>query len=316
MIIHIKGEKVKLPDFLIVGAARSATTSLYYYLRKHSQIFMSAIKEPYFFSFMNNPPNYVSPIKLDIVKWKIEDYIELFKGAKDNQVIGEASTSYLYTYPTSIENIKRIYGANYKKLKIIIMLRNPVDRAYSQYLVFKRDNVEYLSFKEATKPDMIKKRLGDNWNIYYDYIGFGMYYDQIRAYVEEFPETRIFLYDDLLKNPENLLKDIYAFLNIGFINISGKERYNQSGIPKNKSIHNLLINSIPFVFKPFKKLLPKNIGTKIKYKMFEMNLKKPDSDDKERGCLSSIFEEDIKKTAQLINRDLSIWLAANNRDRQ
>lgn len=310
MIININGEDVKLPDFLIVGAAKSGTTSLYYYLGKHYQIFMSEIKEPWFFSIVDNPPNYTSLGKPAHIKWKIEDYIELFKNVKGDLLMGEASPIYLYTYQKSIENIKRFYSKIYKKLKIVIILRDPIDRAFSQYVMFKRDNVENLSFKEAIKPDTIEQRLKDNWNVFYDYVGFGMYYNQLKAYIEEFPEVKIFLYDDLVNDQEKLLKDIYDFLNIECINIVDKEIYNKSGIPKNKFLHKLIFQQ-PLYLKPLKYLITKNIRSKIIHKIFELNLEKPRMDNKEKKYLNSIFEEDIKKTARLINRDLSHWLKNN-----
>ena len=121
MLIQTGSKEAKLPDFLIVGAARSATTSLFYYLKNYGEIYMPVRKEPWFFSYADNPPNYSSPGAYDVV-YKLEDYITLFKAARSDQIIGEASPSYLFTYAAAIRNIKDVYGELYKKLKIIIIL--------------------------------------------------------------------------------------------------------------------------------------------------------------------------------------------------
>ncbi len=116
-----------LPDFLILGAMRSGTTSLYHYLKQHPEIFMPSLKEPHFFSYFGKP---VSPLPSYIrsARWNLEDYLTLFESAMNGQLIGEASVSYLYYYRETIENIKRVYRDNYSQLKCIAILRNPVER--------------------------------------------------------------------------------------------------------------------------------------------------------------------------------------------
>ncbi|MCC6713175.1 MAG: hypothetical protein IT344_07420 [Candidatus Dadabacteria bacterium] len=106
MIVQTGSEESRLPDFLIVGAARSATTPLFYYLKNYGEIYMPARKEPWFFSYADNPPDYSSPGAYDVVS-RLEDYAALFKAARPDQIIGEASPSYLFTHDTAIWNIRR-----------------------------------------------------------------------------------------------------------------------------------------------------------------------------------------------------------------
>lgn len=175
MIVQTGSEESRLPDFLIVGAARSATTPLFYYLKNYGEIYMPARKEPWFFSYADNPPDYSSPGAYDVVS-RLEDYAALFKAARPDQIIGEASPSYLFTHDTAIRNIKNVYGGLYENLRIIIILRNPAERAYSHFMLHKRGYKEPLDFEKAIEPGTIAARRRDNWDIFYDYTGCGADY--------------------------------------------------------------------------------------------------------------------------------------------
>src|SRR5205809_7660617 len=120
------------PDFLVVGTARAGTTALHYHLRQHPQIFMPRQKEPCFFCFAENKPNYKNG-KFSFSTYKHNDYLKLFNKAKSFQIKGEISTPYLFLYDKTINNIRK-YHSHPDELKIIIVLRNPIHRAYSQYL--------------------------------------------------------------------------------------------------------------------------------------------------------------------------------------
>ena len=198
MIVNYKGKEAKVPDFMIVGAAKSGTTSLHHYLGQHPEIFMPKVKELFFFSFMDSPPNLSAndPLRGRTVH-RLEDYIEHFKAAKENQIVGESCPSYLYTYKNTIRNVKTVYQEKYIDLKIIIVLRNPAERAWSHFTMKKNYEQEPLdNFKEAVGPELVDRRLKEGWNIGYDYIGFGMYYEQVKAFLEEFPHVKLLLYDD------------------------------------------------------------------------------------------------------------------------
>ena len=110
MQIAIDGIDYSLPDFLIIGAARSGTTSLFYSLRRHPRIFMPDLKEPFYLSFVDEIPDYSDLDFLRERQWTVADYAALFSDAEDDQLLGEASTSYLYLHEKSIENIQRVYG--------------------------------------------------------------------------------------------------------------------------------------------------------------------------------------------------------------
>ena len=319
MRINIDNKEVNLPDFLIVGAAKSGTTSLYYYLKENPRIFMSEPKEPWFFTFVDNPPEYTSPDPLGGVIFKTCQYIGLFKNAKDNQIIGEASPSYLCKYEETIKNIKKLYGENYKKIKIIIIIRNPAQRAWSMYNHFKKNLNEPLEFKDAIQLDVIRERMKNNWNMFYDYICVGQYYNQISAYFSEFLNVKVFLFEELKKDSLNVVKEITDFLgvdsNFNFKNAA--KIYNKSGQFNNKykllfpfykwylSRDNLLRQNV-------KKILPLKFRRIVDRKIQGCFLKKYKMDrNLEKQIINEYYIEDIKKLQNFLKDKkelLQLWI--------
>ena len=225
-----------LPDFFIVGAARSGTTSLYYYLNEHPQIYMPALKEPWFFSHFGESPEIDKKWAHKVVS-KPEDYFKLFPEPDcKGKVCGEASISYLYCHNQSITNLKKFYGDKIKDLKIIIILRHPVERMFSQYNMFEKDAGDStLPFEEAIKPEVIEKRLKEGFDPFYDYVGFSMYFEAVKNYFETFPQLKVFFYEELKADPASMVKDIYRFLgvDINFRPESLNKVFHSSGEPKN-----------------------------------------------------------------------------------
>lgn len=307
MLMNIKGEKTKLPDFLIVGAARSGTTTLYHCLKQHRDIFMPERKEPFFFSSGGRLPIYTDSDLRGNIIWQIEDYIRLFENAANGQVIGEASTSYLYAYDTSIGHIKSVYGDSFGDLKIIAILRNPADRAFSHYMFLMKHGIESLPFAEAIKPDVIRKRVSERWG--YDYIKYGMYYKQILAYSKEFKYVKWFLYEDL-DDPDKLFSDMFSFLEVDSIDaVEGKIRANISGIPRNWLTHGLVKDNRIKSFLRY--VLPERLKARLsRYNeiLVSKMVIRPGMDISTRRVLASTFRDDILNLQGLIKRDLSAWL--------
>jgi hypothetical protein len=311
---------VALPDFLLVGAAKSATTSLYYYLSQHPEIRMTSIKENWFFSFMDKPPKYSSPGVLSNVVSRLEEYVKLFEGARPEQRLGDASPSYLYTYRDTIRNIRSVYPPeDLKRLRIIISLRDPVSRAFSQYWTFKRHIHEPLSFEEAVNENAIARRLSENWNIFYDYIGFGRYHEQVKAYLDAFgsDQVLIFLYDDLRKDPVGVCQSIFAFLGIdsGFVPDMQVKYNDLVGEPRRKWLLRVLTSRNPVKralaagIKRILALLPEEPTRKTIEAVVKrlIDIRRTEMMEQTRQKLMQGFSGDIRQLEVLIGRDLSHW---------
>ena len=296
----------KLPNFLIVGAAKSGTTSLYYYLKEHPEICISKnIKETFFFTGKDfKDVNKESCNYGRYAVTSLERYKLLFNHCANKKVRGEVCVAYLFFYKESIQNIKKILS---DKVKIIIVLRNPIDTAFSNYLHHVRDGCEKETFEKALSLEKERKRKKWWWGYYL--IEAGMYYDQVKAYLENFSEVKIYLYDDLKKDPLSLVQDIYRFLEVNdsFTPKSLGIKYNVSGIPKNRFFYEIIFKSNPIksVITPF---IPRNLREKIIAIASQKLLKKPQMKPETREYLKELYQEDVLKLQGLIKKDLTHWL--------
>lgn len=305
MQVKIKEEEIRLPDFLIVGAAKSGTTSLYHYLKQHPQIYMSENKEPWFFSFADiyKQDAHNFSVKDGIVT-DFKEYVNLFRNAKDAQIVGEASTVYLYLHEETIKNIKK-YHPNWEELKIIIIIRDPSERAFSHYLNKIADWSCNLTFEEEVEK-WNRNQVSDLCNV----IDYGFYYNQIKSYKDTFEQVKICLFDDLEERPSVLVQDLYRFLGV-----------DSSFCPNTDLKYNVSVNSGKFlrklIYEPnfLKKVvttfLPLEMRTKIKNKFLEKIANKSQLESSQRKILLEIYKEDITKLQDLINRDLTHWLQRN-----
>ena len=305
--------EIKLPTFLIVGAAKSGTSSLYHYLKQHPEIYMPQNKEPRFFasSYYKNlsihDPRYDSFCRNTV--FSFEDYIELFKDVKKQKAIGEATTSYLYFYENTIPQITQFL----EDVKIIMILRNPIDRAFSAFGHLSRDLYETLTFEEAL--ELEGKRMKEKWSMLHFYRDVGFYYNQVKAYKKVFSQVKIYLHDDLKDDTLGLVKEIYEFLQVDFSFVPHiGVKYNRSAIPQYKFIQRYLLkhNKLKKKITPFLNLirLTEKIDNLVEYAKIKnvKNDKKIEMKPETRNQLKNIYREDILKLQDLICRDLTHWL--------
>jgi hypothetical protein len=297
-----------LPNFLIIGAAKAGTTSLYKYLEQHPDIYMSSFKEPGFFAFEGRQLNFIGPgTQHRINKWSVTDinaYQELFKEVKNQKAIGEATPLYLY-YPQACDRIKYYIP----EAKLIAMLRNPVERAFSNYVWAVQPGAEPITnfaAALAAEPDRIKNNWGPRWH----YKAQGFYYQQLKPYYDTFSsqQIKIFLYEDFVSNPQQVLQDIFRFLEIDeTFPLDLSKKHNVSQITRNKTWHKFINqpNPIKSLIKP---LMPLKMRQNFKQNAQTKNLYKPQLDPQVRQQLIAEYREDILQLEQLINRDLSQWL--------
>ena len=289
-----------MPNFLIIGAMKSGTTALYYYLEQHPEIYMSPVKEPNFFSSQEQEN------AADTVT-HIETYQHLFRGVSGERAIGEASHSYLYESRAAAQIRRYIPEA-----KLIAILRNPIDRAYSHFLHMVRSGTEPLDdFAQALQEEaggIHKERT------FQDYIGRGLYYDQLKRYFGTFPreQVRVYLYEDLIGAPISTVQDAFRFLKVDDSFVPDVSlRRNVSGHPKYKSLDRLLRRQSR-IKHAAKIYLPARMRWRLSKAFDDLktrNLVEPPPLQPEvRRQLIKVYREDILKVQELIHRDLSGWL--------
>ena len=137
-----------------------------------------------------------------------EKYKELYKHVRNEKAIGDASIGYLYKYDNSIPNIKKYLG----DVKIILILRNPIEKAISQYNHLTSINAEPLSFKEAISEE--ENRINECYPPLYHYISTSLYFNQVNAFKKNFSNVKIIFTQNLKSNPEQVLIECCRFLGI------------------------------------------------------------------------------------------------------
>ena len=300
----------KIPSFLFIGTGKAGSTSLYHYLNEHPEIFMSPIKETNFFSYEGGRPDFAGPGDLASLAHKttittIEKYLDNFQGVTDEQAIGEVSPSYLYV-PQAPQRIKKYLP----DVKMIVILRNPVDRAYSNFQHRMNLGVEPLTdFSEAITAE--KTRIANNWAPTWHYLKQGFYYEQLQRYFDLFDSSqfKIYLFEDWLSDKLGLIRDLFEFIEVDpDFTPNMITKYNISGKPKSELLNSFLAQKNP-IKTALKKILPQKICSQLSASAQTKNLQKlPSLSADVRQQLNQIYQPDILKLQKLINRDLSSWL--------
>lgn len=301
-----------MPNFLIIGAQKAGTTSLYHYLGQHPQIYVSPIKEPNFFASEGEKPDPRKPSVNDI-----DTYRGLFRGVSGEKAIGEASPWYLYS-PKAPERIKHYVPDT----KLIAILRDPTERAYSQFLHFVRDGREPTTdFARALQEEEVRVRdnqaASANRGGLGAYLSRGFYHAQLKRYFDLFDRSqiRVYLSEDLNSDPIGVVQDVFRFLEVDktFVPVIST-KYNASGVPKNKLLHAFLTKPhlVKRSLRRLKLYLPSELRLRIAdglaYLRNRNFVEPPQLSPEMRQQLVEVYREDILKLQDLIQRDLSKWL--------
>jgi hypothetical protein len=310
-----------LPNFFIVGVMKGGTTSLAKYLAAHPDVFMSPVKEPHHFCkdirIEDFRPDYRRSVEFDIRKYLSqpmleekhvgffpywEQYVQLFRDTKGETAIGEASVGYLYSSVAASEIAKKLPYA-----KIVISLRNPVERAYSHFMMdLATGDSKHNDFRQAIDDDFSSAKKG--WGVSSLYIEAGLYHTQVKRYLDFFGQAnvKIVLYDDLVSKPCETVRDIYDFLGVdsSFISPVLTEKFNVSSGQKYPELNRFLKQNPLAV--SLKKYLPASLRSTIKSRYLLSNEQRKITKS-EREYAFTFFESDIAATASLINHDLTGW---------
>ncbi len=286
----------KWPNFFIVGVEKGGTTTLYEYLKKIPEIFMSPKKEPLYFSPVfrdtTHIPNNITDEK---------SYLRLFKNVKNETAIGEASAVYL----RDPEAPKLIY----KKIphaKIIISLRDPVDRYFSGYVMDFSTGLTKKSIHESIQNRLNNKFMVKSTTLKKE--SSLLYHDNVKRYLDIFGKNNvlILIFEEWIINPKKALEEILDFLKI---DLSKKnfddfkfDSYNIGWIPEGKLLSKILGSKI--VISLLKKILSKSSRDFIKKKIIKYSNNRKKLDESDKQLLIKIYNDDVKKLEKLLGKEL------------
>jgi hypothetical protein len=312
-----------IPNFFIVGAGKTGTTSLYEYLNQHPQIYMSPVKEPCYFAPEIRGQNITADLRTRLQRqtrmlpeilndgapvkplgWIAEDwddYLRLFRHVRDERAIGEASAAYLWS-PTAAANIQ----SKIPHARIVMILRDPAERAFSQYLHQVSAGLTRATFRHHV--DRCLREPHQKLSIYYPFLEAGLYAAQVQRFLDHFPrhQLRIYWYEEAWRDPPQLLRDLFQFLEVDPAfqpDLSHKSLERRR--PRFGSAHYYLkkLN----LWRPLGSVVPAALRGTIRTAAFRTgpSLK---IDPADRQFLIDYYRPDIQRLSQLLDRDLSHWL--------
>jgi sulfotransferase family protein len=285
--------RLRWPNLFLVGAAKAGTTSLYSELAGHPAIYMSPMKEPHFFSEIE-----------PAARWKAffprvsdeDEYLALFEGATNEEVLGEASTSYLWDRHAA-ERIKRVVP----EASILIMLRDPVDRAYSNYWNDVREGLERRSFLDAL---LEEQRSGPGgWGVSSLYIDCGRYADQVARYLDRFgSRVHVLFFEDFVRDQASTIEDILSFLGVRRANTgAAPRRRNPASRPRNRLSGALLASGR--VRRVVRATVPRSLRNRLREALLK-EASPPPMDPAARALLTGIYRPEAARLVELLGKPL------------
>lgn len=286
-----------LPNFLLIGAGKSGTSSLHAYFQQHPDVFMSPVKEPNFFALEGRPPNFPSErVARAVVSpqiWRLEDYVALFAHHNGQGAVGESSTWYLNApaAPLAIHSLV-------PSMRLIAVLREPVARAYSAFLMNRRIGLEPEVDFGAALARQDERQSGHDYGL--DYLTPGYYARHIERYLEFFPhdQLKIELFDDLLADERATLGRLFGFIGVDPYFRPDTSYKHNSGAPP-----------------PRRKSLCDRLEQMARSQWRRLRGRSGFQPTAQRGGLaedigrqlSDIYAPEVDRLERLIDRDLSAW---------
>ena len=280
------------PNFFIVGGSKCGTTNISYYLDLHQDVFISELNEPYYFCKWD--------MSNEIRKSMITDekkYLKLFESAKTQKMIGEATPSYLHS-PNSARMIKE----RFPESKIIISVRNPIERAYSGYLSNELRVNNNQTFRAMI--DEHKKLIDEQKFFIYNILEPGFYSKHIRRFQDKFgkEKIKIIIFEEYIKKTEETIESILDFL--GLDNRIDFVEQPKMGYRKPKNRFGKIAFENNFVRKMATTLIPTVTRQKIGEKFLLEETKKPPMQDDDRQFLKNLYEQDVRDLTSLLDKEL------------
>jgi hypothetical protein len=298
----------RLPNALIAGVQRSGTTSLHYYLGGHPDIFMCTPKSPRFFSnhFFDGPGKGPGDERVACVS-SLDDYSALFAASGDAAIVGEASAENLLLHRQVVPMMRSVLGDP----AIILMLRQPAERAFSHYSLRILERRETLSFDEALEQEEVREQAG--WGGDWRYAGGGFYAEGVEHFLSTFTRVYIGLFDDLAADTPREVKRILAFLGVDAEwRPASFNRANATGLERIPGVNAVFRRSESglqgLVRGVGKAVLGERGWVYVRERVRNKALAKTSMDPDARRRLTDLYRPDIEKLQGIIGRDLSHWL--------
>jgi Sulfotransferase family len=296
------------PQFLIIGAARSGTTALYQYLAEHPGLFLTEPKEPHYFALAGTTPAFTGPgDRQTINRLAVPDreaYLRLYADARPDQVRGEASVSTMY-YPGAVSRVREMNP----EARLVCVLRDPVDRAFSAYGFMRTRGWEPCgTFEEALADE--PRRMAEGWHHIWHYAAMSRYGEQLRHVLEVFPREQVLVlrHEDMTADPDAVLARVYAHLGVAPVPRTVAPDPHRSGEPRSR-----FLGRVVSTHHPLKKLLspvvPVALRRRLRRQIVARNIVRTSYRPETRRALVAGFGADLDLLEQVTGLDVAAWRA-------
>lgn len=302
-----------IPNFLVAGAARCGTTGLVEGLRSHPQVFVTDPKEPHYFALHRIGAHFTAPgDEHTINRVAVTEraaYLALYPQQHDYLALGDASVSTLYYHRDAVPEILSMNP----DMRVVIMLREPVDRAYSSHQYMTARGLEPVTdFAEAVALE--DQRIADGWHHIWHYTALSRYADQVEAFLTAFPRERVgvFFYDDLNRDYEGTVSRILRFLDVPPAPGEGEgvPRVNVSGQPRFAAVHRAIAWATGQA--RLRQFVKEHTSYRLRERVRRGILRQDAVSAHARAALEPLFADDLRRLAELLHGRLDVeapaWL--------
>lgn len=311
--------KQQMPNFFVVGVVKGGTTSLYHYLAQHPDVYLPPIKETNHFAAADISEKdflkgYAQDVNIDLDKYikggmketvhiahvnEDRHYQALFSKVKGEKAIGEISNSYMIC--SSSANAIHEFNPD---SKILVVLRNPIRRAWSQFLMNLREaKSDAGKFVQELENDHSQSPKG--WGINHQYLELGKYSEQLQRYIDLFGKERVMpiFFEDYKKEPKETLRSVCQFLEIDeSFEFDFSEKSNASALPRNVGLNKFLVQS--GILSAAKKLTPKPLRQKLAGALYsDKNMPTLQAGDEQ--WLRDYYQKEVEQLSDLLGIDIT-----------
>lgn len=293
------------PDFLVIGAARSGTTALTSFLAEHPDVFVSDPKEPHLLAFADGPVRFSGPGDDDLVNRvavrDVETWRGLFRGRPERRR-GEGSVTTLCYPQTSIPAIDRLCAPG---CRLVVLLRDPVERAWSGWLYLRSRGYDAGDFSECLAREDERTRAG--WSHMWQLARLSRYGEQLAPFVAGFGDRLlVVLQEDLARDPGGQLRRVLEFLDVDpDAPIDTDRQVNEGGVPRSRAVAgglNVVRRSVLL-----RRLVKAAVPERRRERIRSATVTRPELDDATLARVAQLFADDLAHLQTLLDRDLSLW---------
>jgi len=298
---------VRLPNLVVAGAPKCGTTSLYHYLTQHPEVYLPTRKELHYFTRQELARDTAGPGDTTVLQHLCADrasYEAEYGAARDQPVLGDISPSYFDFAEVAPAIRRELPGA-----RVVILLRDPIAKAFSQYMHLVRDGREPLPFYQALQAEAERTRRG--WSMIWRYAGSSRYAARVRHYLDAFgaERVRIYRFEDFIADPQATLRDLWHWLGIDpSVRPDTTRAFNASSRPRSRLVAGLISKRSPLAAVA-RALVPTGVRSRVTEAVRGLNAgAKGGVDERSAEYLRAQFHDDVRETEALLGRSLG-WPA-------